>query len=146
MSEKRSFRRDALPICASLRDQMSRHSEAAYPDEACGALFGVAVEGGGPLVTRAVPMPNSARLPGEGYCIEPAALERACISAAGREESLIGFYHSHPDRVASPSERDRETAMPGMWYVTIPVRGGRAGARKVWFSAAPAGPGVRCPS
>lgn len=125
---------------------MSRHSEAVYPDEACGALFGVAVEGGGPLVTRAVPLPNSARLAGEGYRIEPASLERACISAAERAESLIGFYHSHPDRVASPSERDLETALPGAWYVTIPVRNGRAGARKVWFSGPAAGRGVRCPN
>ncbi len=125
---------------------MSRHCEAAYPDEACGALFGVMRVESRPLVTRAVPMPNSAGLPGEGFRIEPGELERACVAAGERAESLIGFYHSHPDRVASPSAADLAAAMPGVWQVILPVRNGRAGARKAWFSRASQRPGARCPS
>ena len=116
---------------------MSRHCESAYPGEACGALFGVTRAGGSPRITRAVPLTNSAGLPGEGYRIEPGELERVCLAAGEREESLIGFYHSHPDRVAAPSESDLAAALPGAWNVVLPVRNGRTGARKAWFSGPP---------
>ena len=144
MPDEHRSRGEALPIPASVRDLIVRHCEAAYPEEACGALFGARRAGRVPLVARALPMRNSARRPGEGYRIEPGELERACVAAGERAESLIGFYHSHPERTASPSGSDLTAAMPGTWYVILPVRNGRAGARKAWFSGDTGPQGARC--
>ena len=38
---------------------------------------------------------------------------------------LIGFFHSHPDHPARPSEFDREHALPWWSYVCISVQHGR---------------------
>lgn len=42
-----------------------------------------------------------------------------------REQGLeiLGFYHSHPDHTARPSEFDREHALP--WYSCVVLRVGR---------------------
>jgi proteasome lid subunit RPN8/RPN11 len=45
---------------------------------------------------------------------------------------VVGFYHSHPDQPARPSEYDREHAMPSYSYVIVSVRGGRAEALTSW--------------
>jgi len=37
---------------------------------------------------------------------------------------VMGFYHSHPDAPAVPSEFDREHAWPGYCYVIVSVRQG----------------------
>ena len=39
---------------------------------------------------------------------------------------MLGFYHSHPDHPARPSEYDREHALPWFSYVIVSVRDGRA--------------------
>ena len=144
MPDEHRSRGEALPIPASVRDVIVRHCEAAYPEEACGALFGARRVGRAPLVVRALPLSNSARLPHEGYRVDPEELERACVEAGKRTESLIGFYHSHPDRAAAPSGTDLAAAMPGAWYVILPVRNGRAGTRKAWFSGSARLQGARC--
>ena len=46
---------------------------------------------------------------------------------ATRTVSLIGYYHSHPDSPAIPSEYDREHALPNFIYVITSVTMGRAG-------------------
>jgi proteasome lid subunit RPN8/RPN11 len=45
---------------------------------------------------------------------------------------LVGFYHSHPDHPARPSEFDREHAWPWYSYVILEVRGGRDAALRAW--------------
>ena len=44
--------------------------------------------------------------------------------AAERDMDVLGFYHSHPDHPAQPSEYDREHAWPGYSYVIASVSGG----------------------
>ena len=42
-------------------------------------------------------------------------------------ELVLGFYHSHPDHPARPSEYDREHAWPFYSYVIVAIEQGRAG-------------------
>lgn len=46
--------------------------------------------------------------------------------------SLVGFYHSHPDRSSSPSQFDLEHALPWFVYVILPVMGGMSGEMTAW--------------
>ena len=57
---------------------------------------------------------------------------RAELEAGRRGLDVLGFYHSHPDHPAEPSEYDREHALPGYVYVIVAVDNGGAGEVKSW--------------
>ena len=46
---------------------------------------------------------------------------------------LLGFYHSHPDHPARPSQFDLDHAWPTFAYVIVAVAPGAAGDMTVWF-------------
>ena len=46
--------------------------------------------------------------------------------------TLVGYYHSHPDAPAIPSEYDRDHALPNFVYVITSVRDGDAVDMRVW--------------
>src|SRR5712672_1271559 len=45
---------------------------------------------------------------------------------------LLGFYHSHPDHPARPSQYDLDHAWPTFAYVIVAVASGVAGDMTVW--------------
>jgi proteasome lid subunit RPN8/RPN11 len=117
-------------------DAIRRHGEADYPEECCGVLLG-RVEGARRRIAVAMPLANARTderrrrflVTAEDY----RAVER---DALARGLDLVGFYHSHPDHPASPSEYDREHALPWHSYVVLAVEAGRAGACTSWVLAA----------
>ena len=118
----------SITIPADADAVMRAHAESAYPDEACGALIGTGDGATSPwLVIHAEPAPNEF----DGghhnrYLISPAfqaAAERRAM-AAGLD--VIGFYHSHPDHLARPSEYDRAHAWVGYAYRVYAVQAGKA--------------------
>jgi len=124
---------------------MRAHAEATYPHEACGALVGL---GDGEteawVVTRAEPAPNEF----EGghhnrYLVAPAFQVQVERSALAAGLDVIGFYHSHPDDLARPSEYDRSHAWKGYAYRVYSVRSGRAVDANTFTLDAPGGTFVR---
>ena len=121
----------ALVISKGLLEEIGGHGARAYPNECCGALVGVAGEEGRKEVRALLALDN--RREGE------AARTRFLVTAddfrwaekQAREQGLeiVGFYHSHPDHPARPSEFDREHALP--WYSYIVVEVGRGAAQEV---------------
>ena len=128
----RDYQIEAVALPACVRDGLAAHAERAYPNEACGAILGHARGIDAPVVTRTVPLRNSEPRSGEGYRIHPDDLHELLSADGRREERLVGFYHSHPDRAGRPSEADLRDAVPGLLYVCVSVRAGRAGARTTW--------------
>ena len=51
---------------------------------------------------------------------------------AGRDEEVIGYYHSHPDTLAEPSDRDLETAIPETSYLIVAVDRHTVVERRSW--------------
>jgi proteasome lid subunit RPN8/RPN11 len=45
---------------------------------------------------------------------------------------VIGWYHSHPDHPAKPSEYDREYAWPWYCYIIVSVQSGVPGEMSSW--------------
>ncbi len=45
---------------------------------------------------------------------------------------MIGFYHSHPDHPAQPSQYDLDHAWPNMLYTITSVREGRVEVTTAW--------------
>ena len=55
------------------------------------------------------------------FLIEPLKIKEFEERAAERDMDVLGFYHSHPDHPAEPSEYDREHAWPVYSYVIASV-------------------------
>lgn len=105
----------------------------AYPHEGCGALLGRASAHGPRAVVRAVPLANTHEEERERrYLIGPDDVLRMEEAAEADGLELVGFYHSHPDHPAVPSEFDREHAWPWYVYVIVPVADGRPGRPRAW--------------
>ena len=111
------------------------HGREAYPHECCGALLGS--EGGdGVRAVVALHEADNRREAGAAprrFLI--TAEDYRTIERAARERSLdvLGFYHSHPDHPARPSDYDREHAFPWYSYVIVAVLDGVAGETTSWI-------------
>src|SRR5215203_4974115 len=55
------------------------------------------------------------------FLIEPLKIKEFEERAAERDMDVLGFYHSHPDHPAEPSEYDREHAWPNYSYLIASV-------------------------
>jgi proteasome lid subunit RPN8/RPN11 len=53
--------------------------------------------------------------------------------AAKRGELVLGFYHSHPDHPARPSEYDRTHAWPFYSYIIVSIAGRDAVDMTSWL-------------
>lgn len=116
------------------------HAEDAYPYECCGFLLGKA-ENGLKTVTAVRQAVNTRRDSARNrYQISPG--EQLAVDRAARREELdvVGFYHSHPDSTARPSDHDRRHAWPWYTYLIVPVASGRAGEPLSWVLPRPDGP------
>jgi proteasome lid subunit RPN8/RPN11 len=127
-----------IALSAELEAVIRGEGEAAYPDECCGILLGRLSEDGRKIAEAVMPIVN-AREAEERYHrfrIEPEDLMRAEKEARKQGRDVLGFYHSHPDHPARPSDYDREYALPFYSYIIVAVEGGRAGDFTSWELAA----------
>jgi proteasome lid subunit RPN8/RPN11 len=98
-------------------DRIRQHAAEAYPFECCGALFGDASD-----VRDVLELPNTTDgEPRRRFLVAPRDYLRAEREASRRGMQLLGFYHSHPDHPARPSQYDLEHAWPVFVYVIIAV-------------------------
>ena len=110
------IRIDAESVSA-IRD----HGRAAYPEECCGALLGTAGNGAARIM-RVERIENSSREEKRRrYVIAPPEYIRVERLADADGLAVLGFYHSHPDHPAVPSEYDREHGLPFFHYVVLAV-------------------------
>ena len=108
------------------------HAKEAYPEECAGALVGMAV---GDMrivvdVWRAENTHEEER--SRRFLIEPLKIKEFEERAAERDMDVLGFYHSHPDHPAEPSEYDRDHAWPGYSYVIASVSGENVEEMRSW--------------
>jgi proteasome lid subunit RPN8/RPN11 len=121
-----------LKIGAGDVDVIHEHAKEAYPEECTGALVGM--DSGGVRVV--VDVWRAENTHGEErsrrFLIEPLAVKRFEERAEEKDTGLLGFYHSHPDHPAEPSEYDREHAWPGYSYVIASVSGENVEDMRSW--------------
>lgn len=117
-----------ISIPAEAESAMRRHAEATYPYEACGAIFGTGDGAGEPWrVTSVEPAPNEHEDDQHRrYLVSPVFQAQAERRALAAGLDVIGWYHSHPEDLARPSEYDRSHAWAGYAYLVHSVRAGRA--------------------
>ncbi len=120
-----------------MMDEIRAHGARAYPHECCGALLGTSGEDGAKLVRTLLPLDN--RREGDAartrFLITAEDVLWAMKQARAQGLDIIGYYHSHPDHPAQPSEFDREHAWPGYSYIIVAVAHGKPQDATSWVLA-----------
>src|SRR5476651_2236883 len=118
-----------LAVSAAIDEAIRLHGQETYPHECCGALVGT--DG---RVTATVALPNTTEEgPRRRFLVRPSDYRLAEQRAGELEGELLGFYHSHPDHPARPSQYDLDHAWPTFAYVIVAVAAGVAGDMTVWY-------------
>lgn len=113
-----------LKIHPDLARRIELHGVKTYPHECCGALLGRDVDGEREIL-ELLPLANShENSPRNRFVVTPDDVRLAEKTARDKHVDLLGWYHSHPDAPARPSEFDREHAWPWYSYIIVGVRKG----------------------
>src|SRR5438132_8723697 len=121
--------RQRLVIDRVVEDAIRRHGQETYPHECCGALVGRDGQ-----ASAAVALPNTTEEgPRRRFLVRPSDYRLAERQAGELGGELLGFYHSHPDHPARPSQYDLDHAWPTFAYIIVAVAGRRAGDMTVWW-------------
>lgn len=132
-----------LTISAELAEKIRAHGAETYPHECCGALLGrdpgTSQEGAGvrkqpprevlalfPLVNRRDDSPRNR------FSVTAEDVLAADRNAQAQELEVIGWYHSHPDHPARPSQYDQDHAWPWYSYIIVSVHSGTPKEMTSW--------------
>lgn len=125
--------RMSIKLARAHLDQIKREGEVSYPHECCGLLLGQLVDGA-KVIMETYPV-NNAREDAAKYnrfLIPPDAMRGADQYARSKKFDVLGFYHSHPNAEARPSQFDLEHAWPFYSYIVVSVRDRQAGDLTCW--------------
>jgi proteasome lid subunit RPN8/RPN11 len=133
-----------LKMSTEIAQKIRQHGAETYPHECCGALLGRdGAEGDStapgsvqepvreilalfPLVNRRDDSPHNR------FSVTAEDVRDAEKAAQGKKLDVVGWYHSHPDHPARPSQYDREHAWPWYSYVIVSVAKGKPAEMTSW--------------
>jgi proteasome lid subunit RPN8/RPN11 len=123
-----------IHLSEELESEIRAHAARDYPYECCGALMGRLVDGR-KIVEEVRPIDNT-HADGHERRFEISAevmfkLDRE-ERAGGRK--VLGFYHSHPDHPARPSQYDRDHAANWYSYIIVSSMTGDTGRLTSWVA------------
>lgn len=113
--------------------QIEAHGERTFPYECGGMLIG-SYEDGKKTVLELLPMEN-AMAESEQHnrvLILPKDVLKAERYARERRLDVVGYYNSHPDHPAIPSQFDLDHALPVWTYIIVSVEAGKAVDVRAW--------------
>ncbi len=120
---------NATTITPDAIEEIRRHASETYPDECCGALI---ARSDGKIV-EAFRLPNTTAAGARRrFRVAPSDYRLSEERAREKQGTLAGFYHSHPDHPARPSQHDLEHAWPNFTYIIIAANGGAPGDITSW--------------
>jgi proteasome lid subunit RPN8/RPN11 len=118
----------SLALGAGVEESIRAHARQTYPHECCGALIG---RDGFVQGTHALPN-TTEEGPRRRFLIRPEDYREAERQAGSLGLDLLGFYHSHPDHPARPSQYDLDHAWPVFSYVIVSVTTDDTGPLTSW--------------
>lgn len=123
-----------IQLTPEQRDEIVAHGERDYPYECCGLLLGRFVENDAKACSEIYPISNAREEVAKRnrFLIRPEELLRGEREAARKSLDVVGFYHSHPDHPAVPSQYDLEHAWPRYSYIVVAVRSGQGEDLRSW--------------
>jgi proteasome lid subunit RPN8/RPN11 len=122
-----------LSITQALHAEITAHLERTYPNEGGGFLIGK-INADTQTVTQVRTVENvfESEEQYHRYLMEDGAFQDAEDAADEKGLTLLGYFHSHPDSPAIPSEFDRVHALPNFLYLITSIRGGSAAETRLW--------------
>jgi len=113
--------------------EITEHAERDYPYECGGMLIG-RFEGDRKTVTEIFPLENAREKEARHnrVLILPKDVLRAEKYACEKKLDVVGYYHSHPDDQAIPSQYDLDHALPVWSYVIASVIEGKVEDVRSW--------------
>ena len=113
--------------------QIEAHGERTYPYE-CGGMLVGRFEDGQKTVVELLPMENAMTETEQHnrVLILPKDVLRAERYAREKRLDVVGYYHSHPDHPAIPSQFDLDHALPVWTYIIVSVESGKAVDVRAW--------------
>lgn len=123
-----------IQLAENQRNEIAVHGGRDYPYECCGLLLGSFANGGVKAVAEIYPISNAREEQAKRnrFLIRPEELMRGERYAETKGLDIVGFYHSHPDHPAVPSQYDLEHAWPLYSYIVISVSAGAAQDLRSW--------------
>jgi len=133
-----------LALSLEVAQGIFRHGAETYPHECCGALLGRDLDAAEvssantaaspsrevtalhPLVNRRDDSPRNR------FSVTSEDVLEAEKSARAKGVDVVGWYHSHPDHPAAPSQYDQDHAWPWYSYVIVSVTNGTPGKIASW--------------
>lgn len=122
-----------VSLQASMQKRIFVQMEATYPNEGGGFLLGE-LKNDEIIIRNIAQVENIfekeeqhhryAMTPQDWMCMEDEADEQGLV--------LVGYYHSHPDSPAIPSEYDRVHALPNFVYLITSVMKAKAADMRAW--------------
>jgi proteasome lid subunit RPN8/RPN11 len=122
-----------ITIAEQQLTEIREHGVRDYPYECCGLLLG-RFEENGKVVSETYPISNAREESAKRnrFLITPEELMRGERYAREHDLEVLGFYHSHPDSPAVPSQYDLEHAWPTYSYIIVSTREDLAGDLFSW--------------
>jgi len=118
----------ALALQPGVAEAIRAHGTETYPNECCGALYGR--DG---VVTATYALPNTTEEgPRRRFLVRPQDYRDVEKRASELKVDLLGFYHSHPDHPARPSQYDLDHAWPVFSYIIVSVQAGKPADMTSW--------------
>ena len=113
--------------------EIREHGIRDYPYECCGLLLG-RFEQDTKTVTETYPISNAREESAKRnrFLITPEELMKGERYARQHKLEVVGFYHSHPDSPAVPSQYDLEHAWPTYSYIIVSTSADRANDLFSW--------------
>src|SRR5688572_3384655 len=113
--------------------EIREHGVRDYPYECCGLLLGRFGDDG-KVVTETYPISNAREESAKRnrFLIKPEELMHGERYARSKDLEIVGFYHSHPDSAAVPSQYDLEHAWPTYSYIIVSTSAGQSGDLFSW--------------
>src|SRR5436305_6725448 len=111
---------------------IGRHAATSYPEECCGVLIGRASDEV-TVVERVLSVGNERQDSRHNrFLISPETVLAAQKEARALGLDVVGYYHSHPDHPARPSDFDREHAWPWVSYLIVSVQKKQVADTRSW--------------
>ena len=114
--------------------QIRQHGERDYPFECCGLMLGRFEVDGRKIGLEIYPISNAREEEAKRnrFLIRPEELMRGEKYAREKGLDVVGFYHSHPDDRAVPSQYDLEHAWPTYSYIVVAVENAKGADLRSW--------------
>ena len=122
-----------IEILTELLNRIKVHGEEIYNEECCGALFGNYDDETRTIVDLLEFQNEKEESKQNRFLITPDQYKLAERLAKERNLELLGFYHSHPDHPAQPSQFDVDHALPWFIYVIVSINEGNANNLTAWI-------------